>query len=53
MVRDIGEWLEGLGLEKYVEIFIENEIGFDALARLSEDDLKQLGLVAQPIVLQL
>jgi hypothetical protein len=32
MARDIGEWLEGLGLEKYVEIFIENEIGFNALA---------------------
>ena len=48
MTRDIGEWLEGLGLEKYVEIFIENEIGFDALAHLSEDDLKQLGLRMGP-----
>ncbi len=48
MARDIGEWLEGLGLEKYVEIFIENEIGFDALAHLSEDDLKQLGLRMGP-----
>jgi class 3 adenylate cyclase len=48
MTRDIGEWLEGFGLEKYVEIFIENEIGFDALAHLSEDDLKQLGLRMGP-----
>ena len=26
MAHDIGEWLEGLGLGKYAEIFVENDM---------------------------
>lgn len=31
MARDISEWLEALGLDKYAAIFAENDIGFDIL----------------------
>lgn len=44
MSDDIKGWLEKLGLGKYAKIFSENEIDFRVLPRLSEDDLKELGL---------
>ena len=44
MARDIGEWLEGLGLRKYAGAFGENEIDFDALPHITEDDLKNIGV---------
>jgi len=48
MADDIGRWLEGLGLGKYANLFAENEITFDALLHLTEDDLKELGLPIGP-----
>ena len=42
---DIGDWLRSLGLERYEPAFRENEIDWDALLRLSADDLKDLGVV--------
>ena len=48
MADDIGRWLEGLGLGKYANLFAENEISFDALPHLTEDDLKELGLPVGP-----
>jgi hypothetical protein len=48
MADDIGRWLEGLGLGKYINLFAENEITFDALPHLTEDDLKELGLSVGP-----
>lgn len=44
LVPDIGEWLESLDLGKYAGAFAENEIGFDVLSELSEDDLREIGL---------
>jgi class 3 adenylate cyclase len=41
---DIAQWLEGLGLGQYAQAFADNGIGLDVLPRLSEDDLKELGL---------
>jgi hypothetical protein len=41
---DIAEWLEGLGLSKYLELFAEQEIGLDVLSDLSDADLKELGI---------
>ncbi len=38
MAHDIGEWLEGLGLVKYAEAFVENGVDLRALPHLSEDD---------------
>ncbi len=46
MARDIGEWLEQLGLGEYAEAFAKNRIKFDHLADLSEDDLRELGVTA-------
>ncbi len=48
MVGDIREWLEGLGLGKYVEVFAENEIDLDFLPLLSEGDLNEIGLPMGP-----
>ena len=38
MADDIAQWLEGLGLGQYAEAFAENDIGFDILPRLSDDN---------------
>jgi class 3 adenylate cyclase/tetratricopeptide (TPR) repeat protein len=44
MARDISEWLEDLGLGKYADAFAENEIDFDALPHVTEEDLKEIGI---------
>ncbi len=43
---DIGGWLRGLGLEKYEAAFRENEIDETVLPSLTEEHLKQLGVIA-------
>lgn len=47
-MRDIDEWLVQLGLDRYVDVFIENEIDFEAARYLTADDLKELGLPMGP-----
>jgi class 3 adenylate cyclase len=42
---DVAAWLHGLGLERYEQAFRENEIDWDALPRLTAEDLKDLGVV--------
>ena len=44
MARDISEWLESLGLGKYADAITENEIDFDALPYVTEEDLKEIGI---------
>ena len=44
MMRDIGQWLEGLGLGKYAEAFVANDIDLDVLRDLNASDLERLGL---------
>ena len=44
MARDIGTWLEDLGLGKYADAFAENEIDLDALPHVTEDDLREIGI---------
>jgi len=44
MTRDIGQWLENLGLGKYTDVFTENEIDLDALPHVVEEDLKDIGI---------
>lgn len=39
---DIKRWLESHGLEKYAEVFVENEIDLDVLDELTMDELKDL-----------
>src|SRR5262249_357776 len=45
---DIEAWLQGLGLERYVPAFRENEIGAEVLAELTGADLATLGLPLGP-----
>ena len=45
---DVASWLTRLGLDKYIEAFTANEVDFDALRHLTEDDLKELGLPVGP-----
>src|SRR6266446_946374 len=42
---DVGDWLRKLGLERYEPAFRDNEIDWEALPRLSAEDLKDLGVV--------
>ena len=44
MAHDIAEWLDGLGLGQYAQAFADSEIDFEVLSKLSDDDLKELGL---------
>ena len=45
MEHDTGAWLEGLGLGEYAEAFAKNGVDLRALPHLSEDDLKELGVL--------
>ncbi len=44
MADDIAKWLEGLGLGQYAQMFAEHDIDLEVLPRLSEGNLKELGL---------
>ncbi|KAL3699261.1 hypothetical protein R1sor_017283 [Riccia sorocarpa] len=39
-------WLSSLGLDKYVDLFEENEVDNDVLPLLTFDDLKEMGIIA-------
>jgi class 3 adenylate cyclase len=41
---DVGDWLRGLGLGQYETAFHDNEIDGDVLAKLTAEDLKDLGI---------
>jgi class 3 adenylate cyclase len=41
---DVAAWLQGLGLERYVPVFLENRIEADILPSLTVEDLKDLGV---------
>jgi class 3 adenylate cyclase/predicted ATPase len=43
---DIAAWLQGLGLERYVPAFRDNEIDWQVLPNLTADDLKEIGIAA-------
>jgi len=45
---DVENWLGALGLERYNDAFRENEIDFDSLRHISEDDLKEIGVALGP-----
>ena len=42
---DVAAWLRGLGLERYEAAFRDNDIDWDALPKLTTEDLKDLGVV--------
>jgi class 3 adenylate cyclase len=45
MSIEITDWLRGLDLERYEPAFRENEIDWEALPKLTAEDLKDLGVV--------
>jgi len=45
-VREVAEWLSGLGLGDYAAHFAENDIDFSILPDLSDQDLKDLGVAS-------
>ena len=47
-MTELHNWLEKIGLGKYAPHFVENEIGFELLAELTNDDLKELGIPLGP-----
>ncbi|MEM1160813.1 MAG: adenylate/guanylate cyclase domain-containing protein, partial [Pseudomonadota bacterium] len=42
----IEEWLQELGLEKYAELFAENDIELDVLPELTDADLVEMGIAS-------
>ena len=44
-VHQIADWLEKLGMSEYTQRFAENRIDFSALPDLTDNDLKDLGVV--------
>ena len=43
---DIEAWLQGLGLERYITAFRDNEIDREVLPRLTSEDLREIGVAA-------
>ena len=41
---NVEEWLQGLGLAQYAAAFVENDIDFTLLGKLTDADLKDLGI---------
>ncbi len=41
----VAEWLQGLGLDQYREVFQQNAITWDVLPEVNDDDLISLGVV--------
>ena len=41
---DIEAWLQGLGLERYVPAFCDNEIDWEVLPKLTSEDPRRLAL---------
>ncbi len=48
MTGDIEQWLRRLDLEKYLDVFVENELRPSDLPDLNEGDLKELGIPLGP-----
>jgi hypothetical protein len=43
---DIDGWLRGIGLPQYAELFRANDIDGELLGRLTNDDLKDIGVAS-------
>ena len=43
-MKEIGEWLEKLGMSEYAQRFIENDIDTNVLGDLTDHDLQELGV---------
>ena len=45
-MQQVADWLEKLGLGQYAQRFAENDIDFALLAKLTDADLKELGVAS-------
>ena len=43
---DIDGWLRAIGLAQYAEMFRANDIDIEVLGRLTNDDLKDIGVMS-------
>jgi SAM (Sterile alpha motif) domain-containing protein len=43
-MQTIENWLGQLGLGKYTEAFVDNDVDLRALSHITEDDLRELGV---------
>ena len=48
MPESIAEWLEKLGLSQFAELFAEQQVDFEVLPALSEEDFEKLGIPLGP-----
>jgi alpha-galactosidase/6-phospho-beta-glucosidase family protein len=44
-MRQVAEWLEKLGMSEYAQRFAENGISSEALRHLTDQDLKEVGVL--------
>src|SRR5262245_55091536 len=44
-MQQIADWLQKLGMSEYTQRFAENGIGFAALRHLTDQDLKDIGVL--------
>jgi SAM domain (Sterile alpha motif) len=44
-MQQIADWLEKLGMSEYAERFVENGIDFSVLPDLTDQDLKEIGVI--------
>ena len=44
-MQQIADWLKKLGLSEYAQRFAENRVDFSVLPELTDQDLKDLGIV--------
>ena len=44
-MQQIADWLEKLGMSEYAQRFAENDIDFSVLRDLTDQDLKDLGVL--------
>ena len=44
----LSDWLRNLGLSEYTQRFVDNGIDFSVLPDLTEQDLKDLGVLRAP-----
>src|SRR5215467_8568536 len=45
-MQQIADWLERLGLEQYAQRFAENDIDFEVLSDLTDQELEKIGVVS-------
>ena len=48
MSEKVTQWLHGLGLDQLTELFVEQQIDYEVLADLTEEDLEKLVIPLGP-----